>query len=420
MPKILLIVEHYYPSNNIGAVRPTKLSKYLTALGYTVDVVTKNPVTNQPDTPLFSTLYALNGQETAQTKKAETPAGSKRRNKGPLYEKFFSVYWILKTILNAHAAVRRFDRLLTEGLGANRYDAVISSFGPLSSLLCGMHYKKKYPHVKWICDFRDPVVVDVVPKLFHPYYRFLQNSACRKADSIITVSDGYLQRICGQKFRHKAYMIPNGYDPDDGTMTTSAAPNQKLTFAYVGSLYSGMRDLSPLFEAIAELGREGAISKDRISVKYAGTDSVHLFEQASRFGLTDIVEDHGQLDRESCLRFQFDADLLILATWNDRREIGVFPGKFLEYMLMEKPIVSLVTGNLAGSEVKKVMDEGTFGMTYEEATRNESFALLKDYIKRQYDSFTATGTVNFAPNQNTLDRYNWCNLVSAVDQIIRE
>lgn len=419
MKKILLICELFYPSNAVGAVRPTKIAKYLTELGCEVDVFTKHPVEDAQSSKLFHRLYSYGPKAEAPAQKNSAQASQQPKKRSALYKKLYSLYSITKKILQAKATVWQLERLLNGELSTKQYDAVISSFGPLSALLCGLHYKKKNPAVKWICDFRDPVVVDEVPKLFHPYYRYLQNKACRKADVITTVSNGYFQRICADQYRSKSHMIPNGYDVEDRiTLENDRSSNEKLTLAYAGILYSGKRDLRPLLKAIRELIDEGSIDENKVSIQYAGSDFMPLAEQANAYDLEKITVNHGQMRREDCLAFQAAADMLILATWNDKKEIGVFPGKFLEYMLMQKPIVALVAGALPNSEVKAVMEEGIFGVTYEQANDKQDFSLLKAYVKRQYDAFISCGLVQFTPNTEVLDRYDWNTLIQRIYKLI--
>ena len=96
----------------------------------------------------------------------------------------------------------------------------------------------------------------------------------------------------------------------------------------------------------------------------------------------------------------------------------MFPGKFLEYMLMDKPILALISGNLADSEIKQVMDHGRFGFAYEEASRGTEFEQLKQYIRAQYDAFISTGAASHLPDPTAVDRYNWDNLIDRIIDLL--
>ncbi len=414
---ILIISECFYPANIVGAVRPTKICKYLTKRGYNVDVITKNPTEDEVGKKYYRNLYAW-GEKTQITDEQKGHQGnvsSKKHN--ALYKKIYKYYYAVKGIRTAKSTVKKFDKIINS-IDISKYDAVFSTYGPLTSLLCGMHLKKKNPNVKWICDFRDPVVVDVVPKLFHPYYRHLQNKACKKADCVTTVSNGYFERICAKKFADKSYMIPNGYDLDDIEVSGESTPNKKLTLVYVGALYDGKRDLSPLFCALRELSREGKIELDKISVEYAGRDFATLKSQADKYDLANITVNHGQMKRRECLDFQASSDMLLLATWNDKNEFGVFPGKLLEYMLMNKPIISFTCGEIADSEVSETITNASLGFAYEEARKEKDFALLKDYLTSVYNQFNEKKNIDFIPNKELVARYNWENLKGEIEQLL--
>lgn len=417
MKKILILSERFYPYNSIGCIRPTKLAKYLIMKGYEVDIITQYAVPSEYKNILFHNMYFYN-KDTSRSLKVTNTRQTSSRGRSLWYKKLSKIFHTGLCLVRSLMNINKLKRIIEYELKGTQYDTIISSFGPLTSLFLGMYYKKTYPKVRWICDFRDPVVNDDIPQVFHPYYKYLQNRACKKADIITTVSNGYLCRICGKKYFTKAYMIPNGFDTDDLIAIKKSKNNTKLTFAYAGLLYGGKRDLSPLFRAIRELIEENCISQDNICLQYAGRDFQYLLDQAYQYNLESILLNKGQLTHQESLDFQNESDILILATWNDKKEIGVFPGKFLEYMLMKKPIISIITGPLSNSEVKRVMQEGNFGVTLEQATFELDLPLLKNYIKYQYKSFITEGKVHFNPLEEVLERYNWNNIIEEIEKIL--
>lgn len=415
MKRILIISELFYPKNAIGALRPTKIRKYLTEKGYTVDVITKS----------FAEKDRIeNGQIWRINAVADTSGGVAAAlhssDKGLLKE----LKHAKRTLISIKSSkcychdIMRF--INTHPVPISEYDAVFTTFGPVSSILIGLALKMRYPKIKWLCDFRDPMVVEEVSVFLKPYMRALQNRACRAADKIIAVSDGYLKRICNGRYADKSYMIPNGYDPSDIPDMPSAKTDGILHFVYAGALYEGKRKITPLFRALRELSDEGKIDIEKICFDYAGKDFRFLCEQAKIYNLNGIVKSYGMLSRAECLELQNLADFLVLCTWNDRGEEGVFPGKFLEYMLFNKPIIALVNGNLANSEVACVMREGKFGIACEAAVGEKDYTELKSYIQKQYQLFSAEKTLEFAPEKEVLNRYNYENIIRQIEELIYE
>jgi len=241
---------------------------------------------------------------------------------------------------------------------------------------------------------------------------------CRRANHVVAVSEGYLERICNGKFTDKSHMIPNGFDMDDKCVLNSGNSSEKLEFCYVGKLYRGVRDVSPIFDAIRELCDEGIVDADKISFSYAGREYNVLCEQAEKYDMQSILVNRGLLKREDCLKLQFESDLLVLANWNTRKEYGVFPGKFIEYMLIGKPIVAITYGEMPECEITRVMKEGNLGVSWEEVTGERDFAFLKEYIKKQYDNVINGSKAEFSPESQVVDRYNYTNIIKKIEALI--
>lgn len=415
MKRILIISELFYPKNAIGALRPTKIRKYLTEKGCTVDVITKS--FSEKDSFENGRIWRIDA--VADTESSVT-AAPHSPDKGLIKELKRAKRTLISIKSSKHYCrdVMRF--IDTHPVPISEYDAVFTTFGPVSSVLIGLELKKRYPKIKWLCDFRDPMVVEEVSVFLKPYMRALQNRACRAADKIIAVSDGYLKRICNGRYSDKSYMIPNGYDPSDIPDMPSAKTDGVLHFAYVGTLYEGKRKITPLFRALRELADEGKLELQKLCFDYAGRDFHFLCEQARYYNLNCILKDHGMLKRAECLDLQSSADFLILCTWNNRGEEGVFPGKFLEYMLFNKPIIALVDGNRANSEVACVMREGNFGTACELLGGEKDYSALKAYIEKQYRLFEEHRSLEFAPSQKVLDRYNYENIIRRIEELINE
>ncbi len=422
MKKVLIVSDFFFPSSNIAAVRPSKIAKRLTADGYCVDVFTRYPIGDEAD-KYCSRVFSYQSGSGQQVQRDDVPAertGIKKilfEKLGFLYMALFALKGEVQTRKRSGQMLDAFKTFVAEN--PQDYDAVFTTFGPLGSLLCGLYYKKKFPQVKWICDFRDPAVISQAGVVRNFSRKRTEQKACRMADEIVTVSNGYLKRICGDKYTDKRHMIPNGYDRADMAYSSEKTANpDKLDLVYVGAFYGFMRDLRPVFRAIGELIDEGLVDSEKIRVNYAGSDNRILFEQAKSAAAQDVVVPHGVLSREDCLRLQFSSDMLILATWNTEKECGVFPGKLLEYMLIGKPIVTTVTGDVPDSEVAQVVREGKLGIVYEEVNGKADFVKLKEYILTQYNRKINGKELLFTPEQSVLDRYNYDTIIKRIEALI--
>lgn len=416
MKHILLISELFYPTNRIGALRPSKICKFLLERGYSVDVITAYPSSGIYNSERC-TVYAIYKKSAIENNTCIAKHNMKFHGRFAYQLRYF------KRALASYRMGSQYTKkamMLFENkvLRAEDYDACFTTYGPISSVLIGLKLKKKYRIRNWVCDFRDPMTIKMRSIIMHPFYKHLQSMVCKYSDKIVAVSNGYIQRIVSPKYRSKAYMIPNGYDQSDAIQNVKVLRNSFFTFTYVGALYEGKRDITPIFRAISELNQSGEVDASKLRFAYAGSEFTNLTVQAKKYGMQSILENHGSLQRCDCLQLQYTSNVLILSTWNERGEEGVFPGKFLEYMLIGRPIIALTCGDLPNSEVTSVIREGNLGVAYESANDKKDYKDLKEFIRKAYNDFVREGNVYFAPVQNVLARYNYDEIMNRIEELL--
>lgn len=194
--------------------------------------------------------------------------------------------------------------------------------------------------------------------------------------------------------------------------------SDKLIFTYLGSLYGGKRKLGPLFKALRVLIDSGDIDADKISFHYAGTEFYALEKEANKYGCRSILKNLRKLDRAASLQAQRESHFLLLSSWNNKGYTGVVPGKFLEYMSQNRPIISIITGNMANSEIKEITKKGNLGFVYEKKNDKEDFGNLKNYILKQYKSFIEHNMVDFSPNVDYVKSFEYKNITKQFEEIM--
>lgn len=429
MKKILILSYNFAPRQTVGAIRPTKLAQALREAGNQVDVICVKPF-GKLDHSFDSAIEKLNityidkiiVEEKAAPASAKAAASvpapaPKKKKKGLVRYLKTEAREILK-ITRSKGFAKRFEELVkADKEKYSSYDACISSYGPIASHLCGLVMKKHCPKVKWIADFRDPMVVNLTTPMTKGYRGRLQNKVCKKADRLVAVSNGYAERIFGEKYKAKSSVIYNGFDRSDVDIN-GISPDGKFSFTYVGALYGGKRDIRPLFDVLKELCDEGSIDKNDVVINYGGNNLHILRDQASQFGLEDRICDHGMLPRQKSLELQASSRHLIHATWNEQGEKGVFPGKFLEYIMMGRSIISLVSGDIPESEVTVVVNKAGLGVTYEEVTKESDRKTLKEYILCDYINFKAGKAPALNINENEVNRFDFANAAKSIEELI--
>ena len=96
---------------------------------------------------------------------------------------------------------------------------------------------------------------------------------------------------------------------------------------------------------------------------------------------------HGEVSHDAAMAEQRKAQVLLLLTWNNPEEKGVYTGKLFEYLAARRPILSL--GYLEGGVVKELLDQTQAGVH----TGNEDE--LKAAILEAYGEYKESGSVRY-------------------------
>ncbi len=231
------------------------------------------------------------------------------------------------------------------------WNVVVSTYGPYATHCIGMQLKKKKIAEFWAADYRDLWTDNhAFPGLF-PFTlieRFLERYSMKWADLITTVSDPLARVLAAKYGRKRVEVIENGFDSLDleRLEPSSVFPHdKKVRIVYTGTIYGDKQDVTPLFGAIAALAREPEtrVMLSRFEVVFCGDRMSDLDDQIERYHLSEWAKNVGLLPRETALRMQRDAHILLFLEWDDKVTDGVLTGKLFEYMASGTPIWSIGT-----------------------------------------------------------------------------
>ncbi len=440
--RILIVAPIFSPSNRIAAIRLTKFAKYLQRFGHEVTVImSKSENTEVEDAILkqdvkdLTSIIALDNSRRyyaiyrfvygAYKKGSASSAGSvaQRSSGGTQTAKSGIKSFIKQTVrrwmglYKDHDFAKQAKRYLKKNHLA--VDSMLSTYGPFSGHLIGLYYKKKHPQVQWVADFRDIVefIWEKGPAGFFAK-RFLRKTA-KHADTMICVSDG-VQKILSAETKSKILVINNGYDGEDTSCLSDKGPhsNPCLQICYSGAVY-GLRDISPLFHGIHALAQAGEIDLGHVQLHYAGGYAAEVDRLAAQYKLEDIIVHHGFIPRQESLQLQRSSDILLLASWNTPDEQGILTGKFLEYIMHKKPVISLVSGSVPNSELKRITQEANLGFCYEEAAKEEDMDGLKAYLAHAYHAVMNNQPIQPNIREECLEKYSYAELSRQVEKLLR-
>ena len=439
MKKILIVAEYFAPINAIPSIRVTKLAKYLKLHGYFVGVVSRKQRVNEISDPtlLDDLKYVDEHISVSESVFANSISYSyKSKNKSNIKPTSVNKISLLTKIINKinstimHTFKIYYKTLyyLTKSYSKRaeifikelcmHYDVIISSYGPFSAIHLGYVAKCNNSEIFWIADFRDPLIIDWSFQGNQSHYNLLKNKIIKKADFITGVSDACVEEF-KSTFKDNIKVIYNGYDRDD-IKDIEIKHNNKYSLSYAGGLYNGKRDLSIIFKAISELIKEEKIDKDYIEVNYLGNDGFIFLQQADNYHILDICKSFGKVNRKESLQIQLNSHILLLASWNSSGDTGVITGKFIEYMMINKPIICTITGNLPNSKLKEMIGAANNGVVWEQANNELDYPIVKKYIHEQYKRFINGLSMEFNPNISYIEQYDYSNITSMFIKIIEK
>lgn len=359
--RLLLLAYYFPPANIIGAVRPYQLAQYFQRAGWEVTVV------NCADNSVTSDYSADTSNLTLET--VPVPRFLEWINRAPSARDGAStwvrlsggVLRIVKFLVRAlifpeHFVLARsaMNRKAEETLNDRGCDLIISTAPPFSIHLVARDLAKKYS-IPWVADNRDLWASSPYRKVVLPRRALdcqYERSVLHDAKLVLGISQG-IADYYKNKCRHdNTLVVMNGYsfeanDAIRAVETDSAIRRDRrhITIVYGGGLYGGVRDPSPLFEALSADER----LNDAVSVRFYGSEPECVHAMSSRYSECAISL-HGRVTKHEIANVYREASLLLVVLGRGTFENGVMTGKFFEYLSYCKPILAIApeASELAG------------------------------------------------------------------------
>ncbi|MHA1564805.1 MAG: glycosyltransferase [Alphaproteobacteria bacterium] len=346
--KLLLVSFFFPPYNAIGAVRISKLAKFLVDNGHEVRVLTAAGqdlpdtlpleipqawITATPWWNVNHLPYALLGRSESAYRRGDAAMSPFLARLRRTYQAAFNlpdgqIGWL------PHAT-----RAGKKLIGDWRPDLIYCSASPFTALLVGRRLSR-WSGIPWVAEFRDLWVDN--PYIARPPWRRwleqrLEAATVPTASGLVTVSEP-MAALLEEKFSIPTLTVLNGYDPDDYPSTPPPPGDREhLTITYTGMIYPGRRDPTPLFQALQRMGDK----RRHIRIHFVGRALPEVMLQAERLGVADCVEIAEPVPFHDSIRLQCASDILLLLLWNHPAEKGVYTGKLFEYLGAKRPILAI-------------------------------------------------------------------------------
>ena len=327
--KILIISHSFYPMNSPRANRTTELAKEFARRGHKVTVITPRSNTHLE----FGKEFGIQITDLGQ----------------PKWQSIALKGSGLKLLLRR--GIKRFSNLLFEypnielvGMvkcalqRKNNYDVLISIAAPYP-----VHWgvatiwsknSKKNPAKKWIADCGDPYMGQENDSFKKPFYfKYVEKWFMRKVDYITVPTEGSIQGYYPE-FHSKIKVIPQGFRFEDIQRYQGKKVKNYPVFGYAGMFIPGRRDPSEFLNYLCTLEQEYEF--------HVYTKTTHLVEPFLERS-KGRIQIKSYLPREQLLYELSKMDFMV-----NFENVGSkqTPSKLIDYLIIEKPILSIETGNL--------------------------------------------------------------------------
>ncbi len=345
--------------------RPCKMVKYLSQLGWQVDVITaKEIVYHSKDETLLSECRAHKITRTASldpmylmnklknflgidTQKLyfNTRSDHKRKIK-QLFPVDDKIGWVPFAI-----------RAGKQALLTNRYNAVMVTCGPFSSALAARYIARK-GKIPFILDYRDHWTLSniaVQPKgIFFRLLQFIEKKCLDSADLVLTATECMKQDLAnhfGSNIISKTMPFFNGWDEADFVnMSRQRKEDGKIRISYIGAFY-GQRSLTPLFNALVQF-REKYPERD-FEFLFVGNFYPETHLEAEQSSIRNKITFIPQQPHAQAIQIMLDSDILILVIGGEEYK-WVLSGKLFEYLRSQRHILAMVHPD---SEAAKILND---------------------------------------------------------------
>lgn len=428
MHSILILMDNFAPQNNCGAIPNTKLVKYLAREDCRITLITKAIVpamlVDQNLVPeemaSIRTFHVSHSPVFTKTLEAGrnkiTDNGIKLKMKA---ETRPVRAFIVSGLKNTYFRIRSLDwfanakKLIRKELAGEHFDCVYSTYPDKVNHWLAEYVMEKGMADKWIADFRDPMYYEYHDANGQNRKKREQHHIEETADRITIVSEDSLRKFLWPNVTaDKITYIPNGYDPDDFVQAEQAAQKEAdhLRIFYAGTLYAGKRDFTVLFKALSELSGEGKIDISKVSVEYAGNEWAIMESFAEKYDLAHCCKNYGFITRTQVMEILSQVDCSAVCTHNTQSDKGVVTGKIFELLLMEKPIIAVINGDVPDSELGKIVRECNAGIVYEQPNDEQDYAALKQWLLRAYEEKMRNGFVGSTLDRARREQYSYASI----------
>jgi glycosyltransferase involved in cell wall biosynthesis len=285
-------------------------------------------------------------------------------------------------------------------------DSVIVNVPAFSILKIGIALKRKFPHLKLICDFRDDWVGYYLKQIDRPTEdkvrraQELEAEAVEVSSYVSTVTEKWVSQFRSRYPRqpgNKFICTPNGYDPEMfRDFTPRPRTDAKMVVTYFGTVHNN-RIYSPdnYLDAIESLPDE---IRNQIETRFIGR--IIRDAQPSLHRTKTTVRLLGFMPKLQGIRHLQETDFVLLIATDP----GSHAGKLFDYLGSGKPILAL---SAPGGEIDRLLQRTRSGWCADPWDKSA----IQQMIVFAYQRLKQGGPIVY-PDREAVRAYAWPNVLA--------
>lgn len=393
---IMYICYWYPPANVIGAFRPFEQVKHFLSIGYKVTVICGNFNT---DSHLSQNIHHPNLKIIRYDNKISYILNSNPKgiDQNLIFRALkFGTRKLLypDEIITSKPEILRIVKDVIKNDG--KPDVIISSSLPFSLHKISSDISIRY-NIKWIADQRDLWAISPYRKTFtllKKYDRKYEKNVLKNAALNTVVGDRMKKEFQETTGFDNVVVIRNGADTNN-VINNAKLNEDKIIFSYTGSLYSGFRDPTDLFESLLL----NPTVADKAIINFYGSEKSVVDSYLQKYHKLRI-QYFDRKPKTIIKQAQKESHFLIIALGKSDFEKSVLTGKFYEYLESGRPVIALCDED---SELAVLINSFNLGI----ATRNHSKIIdfINYSIKYNFPMIEIPYELTREYQNNTLNNY---------------
>ncbi|MGN7299112.1 glycosyltransferase family 4 protein [Ferdinandcohnia sp. SAFN-114] len=357
--RILMISQNFYPEIGSAGNRMKNIYTLLKKNGYDVNVLTTDPT--YPNNKIYEDEEFWDDE--FLNKHADDLYRVKLRNRK------YSRSIMNRLLFYLEIAVKMVIYVL---FNRNKYDVVIATSPAIFIAMVGLLAKYRFKS-KLVLEIRDlwPESLKGVGVFSHPLvistFSMIETLLYKKADKIVVNSEGFVDYISKKAHIPTANIafLPNG--AREFEINIPKEKNEKFSVIYAGNM--GLAQDSNI---LMDLASELAVHDINLTVISYGLKREQFVHYVKDNQLTN-VHFIKPTTRSQCLNIMAKHHVGIVTLTNQEVFETVLPGKVIDYMTCQVPIVASVSGTS-----RKIIEREQIG--YVSSSKNAK-EMLKDILK---------------------------------------